>query len=97
MNKKYLIGMPPRCGKTATQEMLKQLNERAHEVKLEVPVEDINVNPKELLDILVKMGMPVVNQVCPDCGGQLRYDHETECEIILYCIHCDHKIKAKKG
>jgi len=93
MNKKYLIELPPRCGKTATQEMLRQLNEQAGEVKIEVPIENVHVNA----ETLQKLVMPVTNLRCPDCGEQLRYDHETECEIILYCIHCDHKIKAKKG
>lgn len=79
------------------QEILDEMNNVKGEVSYTVPVENINVNPDTLRDTLVKMSMSVTNMKCPDCGNPLRFDHETECEEILYCIYCDHKIKAKKG
>ena len=91
MADKYIIGLPPRQGKTVTMEMLKEINMRDR--SFTIPVENVTVDSETIR----KLCMPPTKLKCPECEGTLYFDHETETEIILYCIHCDKKVKAKKG
>lgn len=90
MNEKYLIGSLPRSMKTDTIEMLKEINLRDEHI--DINVEKFRANPKEVRKLL----LPKTKLKCPECGETLYFDHETECEAILYCLHCDRKVKAKK-
>lgn len=64
--------------------------------KITIPIKDAKINPEDFQELMHKMAMPVTNLRCPECGKLLRFNHETECELIFYCIHCDMKVKAKK-
>lgn len=90
---KSFISLPPRCGKTVTMEMLEEINNRKGSVSLDILPENISVTPETIKKLL----MPATKLTCPECGSILFFDHETECEVILYCMHCDKKVKAKKG
>lgn len=91
MADKYIIGLPPRQGKTVTMEMLREINMKDRSITF--TLENLKVDRETIR----KLCMPPTNLECPECGKTLYFDHETETEIILYCMHCDKKVKAKKG
>lgn len=80
------------------KEAVERLGDGFHNLSQGVADLNIAMNKagQECLNTLLKnLPSEITNYHCPDCGCNLLFDHIDGDDVVLYCLECDHRVKAK--